>query len=223
VKERELRFVVGERGEVSALCIEPGDAASLLVLAHGAGAGMRHPFMEGVAQRLAERRVATFRYEFPYMAAGRRAPDRPAVLTACVRAAVAAAAEVAPALPRFAGGKSLGGRMTSTAQAEAPLPGVCGLVFLGFPLHAPGTPSARRGEHLQAVALPMLFLQGTRDKLADLSRMESLCQTLGPRATLHVVDGGDHSFHVPKRSGRDDDDAQDEIADAIAGFTRRRG
>ncbi len=216
----ELRFVASpSAGEVSALWLRPAGARAALVLAHGAGAGMRHAFLEGAALRLAERGIATFRYQFPYLEKGSRRPDPPALLGATVRAAVGYAAEQARGLPLFAGGKSLGGRMTSTAAAQAPLPGVRGLVFLGFPLHASGSPGSTRGAHLQQVDLPMLFLQGTRDALADLGRMRSLCGLLGPRARLHVVEGGDHSFHVLKRSGRSDGEALEEIADAIAAWT----
>jgi len=165
----ELRFVVGERaGDVSGLLLRPDGARLIYVLAHGAGAGMRHPFLESIAQRLAQRSIATLRYQFPYMEQRARRPDPPAVAAATVRAAVIEAAGVAPGLPLVAGGKSFGGRMTSTAQAEAPLPGVRGLVFLGFPLHPPGRPGDSRAQHLAQVQLPVLFLQGTRDEFADL-------------------------------------------------------
>lgn len=210
------------RERVSALLIRPRGARLLYVLAHGAGAGMRHPFLEAVAQALAERDVATFRYQFPYLEAGRRRPDPPDVAAATVRAAVAAAAEAAPGLPLFAGGKSFGGRMTSTAQAREPLPGVVGLVFLGFPLHAPKQPSDQRASHLGDVEIPMLFLQGTRDDLADLTLLRPVCRQLGKRATLHVVDGGDHSFKVLKRSGRTDQEVLAELADTIADWSLSR-
>src|SRR5438132_3209174 len=177
---------------------------------------MRHPFLEVVAQRLAERSIATLRYQFPYMEQRGRRPDPPAVAAATVRAAVMEAARVAPGLPLVAGGKSFGGRMTSTAQAEVPLPGVQGLVFLGFPLHPPGRPGDSRAEHLARVQTPMLFLQGTRDDFADLKLLRPLVKRLGERATLHLVEGGDHSFHVLKRSGKTDADVMGEIADAIA-------
>jgi predicted alpha/beta-hydrolase family hydrolase len=188
------------------------------VLAHGAGAGMRHRFMEAMAEELAARRVATFRFQFPYMEAEAKRPDPPALLVATVRAAVSVAAEQAGALPLFAGGKSLGGRMTSTAASSQPLPGVRGLVFLGFPLHASGRPDATRATHLHDVALPLLFVQGTRDPLADLALVRPLCGELGPRATLHIVDGGDHSFHVLERSGRSDAEALAEAAGAVAAW-----
>ncbi|CAN5326391.1 alpha/beta hydrolase [soil metagenome] len=213
----ELRFrATASSGDVSALLLRPADARWLLVLAHGAGAGMRHPFMQGVAERLAERRIATFRYQFPYLEAGKKRPDVPRILMATVRSAVAAAAEHAGDLPLLAGGKSLGGRMTSSAAAEEALPGVRGLVFLGFPLHAPGKRGSERGAHLAEVSVPMLFLQGTRDSLADLELLRPLVADVGERATLHVVADADHGFHVPKRSGRDDADVLDELADATA-------
>jgi predicted alpha/beta-hydrolase family hydrolase len=221
VSARTLRFDTGTRGgEVGARLLRPADADRLLVLAHGAGAGMLHPFLEATAEALAARRLASFRFNFPFMEGERRGPNPPAVLVASVRAAVEAAAAAAPDLPLFAGGKSLGGRMTSTAAAQAPLPGVRGLLFLGFPLHAPGKPSPRRGEHLREVRLPMLFLQGTRDRLADLSLLGPLCRELGERARLHVVEGGDHSFHVLKRSGRSDAEVRGELADAVDAWTR---
>jgi predicted alpha/beta-hydrolase family hydrolase len=217
----ELRIVVGERaGEVSGLLLRPEGARLLYVLAHGAGAGMRHRFLESIAQRLAERGIATLRYQFLYMEQRGRRPDPPAVAAATVRAAVAEAARVAPGLPLIAGGKSFGGRMTSTAQAEAPLPGVRGLVFLGFPLHPPGRPDDKRAEHLAHVRIPMLFLQGDRDEFADLTLLRPVVTGLGERATLHLVEGGDHSFHVLKRSGRTDADVMGELVDAVVEWTR---
>jgi uncharacterized protein len=217
VQEAELRFPASRSaGEVSALLLRPADARWLLVLAHGAGAGMRHAFLEELCLRLARRGVATFRYQFPYMEQGRRSPSPRPLLLATVRSALAAAAEAAGDLPLVAGGKSMGGRMTSLAAAEAPLPGVRGLAFLGFPLHAAGRPGSERGTHLEQVGLPMLFVQGSRDKLAELELLRPLCARLGERATLHVVDGGDHSFRVLKRSGRSDAEALDEVADAVA-------
>jgi len=190
------------------------------VLAHGAGAGMRHPFLETIAQRLAERAIGTLRYQFPYMEQRARRPDPPAVAEAAVRAAVQEAARAAPGLPLVAGGKSFGGRMTSSAQAKEPLPSVGGLVFLGFPLHPPGRPGDERAEHLTRVQIPMLFLQGTRDDFADLKLLRPLIERLGTRATLHLVDGADHSFHVLKRSGRTDPELLTELADAIAAWVR---
>ena len=206
-------------GDVSGLLLRPNDARLLYVLAHGAGAGMRHPFLEVVAQRLAERSIATLRYQFPYMEQRSRRPDPPAVAAATVRAAVAEAVRVAPGLPLVAGGKSFGGRMTSTAQAEAPLAGVRGLVFLGFPLHPPGRPSDKRAEHLAQVQIPMLFLQGDRDEFADLKLLKPMVKRLGERATLHLVEGGDHSFHVLKRSGRTDAEVMAELVATIVAWT----
>src|SRR2546426_3109845 len=215
----ELRFSVGQTsGEVSGLLVRPPDARLLYVLAHGAGAGMRHPFLEAVARALAEQKIATVRYQFPYREQGARRPDPPAVAAAAVRAAVVEAARVAPGLPLVAGGKSFGGRMTSTAQAEEPLPGVQGLVFLGFPLHPPGRPGDSRAEHLARVQIPMLFVQGTRDDFADLKLLRPLVKRLGERATLHLVEGGDHSFHVLKRSGRTDADVMAELVETIVAW-----
>jgi len=205
---------------VSALLQRPLDARLLYVLAHGAGAGMRHPFLASVARALAGRGIATLRYQFPYVEAQARRPDPPGVLEATVRSAVAAAASAVPELPLVAGGKSLGGRMTSNAQAKQPLPGVRGLVFLGFPLHPPKRPGDARAEHLSAVQVPMLFLQGTRDDLAELRLLEPVCHRLGDRATLHVVEGADHSFRVLKRSGRSDEEVVAELGEAVANWAR---
>ena len=216
----ELKFRVGA-ADVSALLLVPASPRFLYVVAHGAGTGMRHAFLESLAQSLAERQGATLRYQFPYMEARARRPDPPAVATATVRAAVELAARVAPGLPLVAGGKSFGGRMTSTAQADQPLSGVRGLAFLGFPLHPPGRPAIARGEHLSRVSVPLLFLQGTRDEFAELELLRSVLEPLGKRATLHLVDGGDHSFKVLKRSGRTDTSVMAELADAIAEWTVR--
>ncbi|MEP7324344.1 MAG: alpha/beta family hydrolase [Gemmatimonadota bacterium] len=208
----ELQFDTGTRaGKVSAILELPAHATSLYVMAHGAGAGMRHRFMEAMAGSLAGLGVGTFRYQFPYMETGQKRPDVPAVLHATVRAAVAMATDRAPGLPLFAGGKSMGGRMTSAAAAAEPLPGVLGLIFLGFPLHQPGKPSTTRAEHLAQVTVPMLFLQGTRDSLASLDLVRSVWESL-PLATLQVVEGGDHSFAVSRRSGRTSEEAMDEMA-----------
>ena len=208
----DLEIDVGPSlGPVPGILLRPPDAWLLYVLAHGAGAGMRHRFMDAIALALAARRIATLRYEFPYMAGGARRPDPPPVLQATVRAAAAAAAHLAPDLPRVAGGKSLGGRMTSGAQARDPLPGVRALVFLGFPLHPPKQPGVSRAEHLGGVHVPMLFLQGTRDDLADLTLVTGVCRDLGPRATLHVVDGANHAFEVLKRSGRTNEEVREEL------------
>ena len=190
-------------------------------MAHGAGAGMRHPFLEAMAQRLAAGGIATFRYQFPYMEAGKKRPDPPAVAAAAVRAAVAEASRRLGGLPLIAGGKSFGGRMTSTAAAQAPLGGVRGLVFLGFPLHPPGKPGAARADHLDLVTVPMLFLQGTRDEFADLALLLPVVERLGRRATLHRVEGGDHSFAVPKASGRGKDAVLDELAEAFSSWAAR--
>ncbi|HUH12672.1 MAG TPA: alpha/beta family hydrolase [Longimicrobiales bacterium] len=214
---RRLRFPAGD-GALSALLLAPLDARVLYVFAHGAGAGMEHAFMAAMAERLAARRVATFRFQFPYLEAGRGRPDRTAILTAAVRAAVEAAALALPDVPLMAGGKSMGGRMSAYAQAEAPLPGVRGLAFTGFPLHPPRRPGTQRAEPLARVRVPMLFLQGTRDELASLPLMREVCQELGERARLHVVEGADHGFHVLKRSGRTDEEVLDELADGVAAF-----
>ena len=218
----ELQFTATDRsGKVSAVLLRPPDARWLLVLAHGAGAGMRHPFMDAMSERLARQSVATFRYQFPYMEQGGGRPDPPAVLVATVRAAVRAATEAAPDLPLLAGGKSLGGRMTSTAASQSPLPGVQGLVFFGFPLHPPGQPSTERARHLQSVSAPMLFLQGTRDKLAELELLRPICSDLGSRAQLHIIEGADHSFGILKRSGRTDRDAMQELGTTVAEWADR--
>jgi len=213
-----LRFGVEGGGRVSALLCRPEKARRLLVLGHGAGAGMSHPFMEKLADELASVEVATLRYQFPYMEERRRAPDRPAVLMATVVAAVRAAAEAALGLPLLAGGKSMGGRMTSQAAAQHGLDGVRGLVFFGFPLHPPKQPGTKRADHLAKVTVPMLFLQGTRDTLADLQLLRPVCAKLGPRATLHVIETADHSFHVLKRSGRSDAEVLRELAETTASW-----
>jgi uncharacterized protein len=209
---KEIHFAVNEKaGAVSGLLLKPEGAQVLLVLAHGAGAGMRHRFMENIAGKFAQSGVATLRYQFPYMEKRIKRPDSEAVLTDTVRAAMAAAKKIAGDLPVFSGGKSMGGRMTSLAAAKEPLDGVRGLVFFGFPLHAVGRPGAERGEHLATVNVPMLFLQGSRDTLADLKLLKPLCSRLGKRAELFVVKGGDHSFHMLKSSGRSDEEALEEI------------
>jgi predicted alpha/beta-hydrolase family hydrolase len=215
---QELKFAVGGAGNVSAVLMRPEAARACYVLAHGAGAGMRHASMEAIAMGLAERGIATLRYQFPYMEKGRKRPDPPALAQATVRAAVAEAAVVCAGLPLLAGGKSFGGRMTSQAQAKAPLEGVRGLAFFGFPLHPAGKPSAERADHLAQAKMPMLFLQGTRDALAELRLLEPLVKGLGREATLHLVEGADHSFHVLKSSGRNDRDVLIEILDAFAAW-----
>jgi len=258
--EREMKLAAGDAGEVSAILLRPRDARCLLVMAHGAGAGMRHAFMEAMAEELAGAGVATLRFNFPYMEQRRKVPDRAPVPAEAVLAAVRAAAEAAPELPLFAGGKSYGGRMTSLAVADTPqsapsrasaaqtsrasaakssrasgkvfaaeasasaagetsLPKVRGLVFFGFPLHAPDQPSTKRAEHLARVKLPMLFLQGTRDKLADLSLLRPICAKLGSRATLHIIETADHSFHVLKSSGKTDAVVMRELARTVGEWT----
>ncbi|HXE81861.1 MAG TPA: alpha/beta family hydrolase [Gemmatimonadales bacterium] len=191
------------------------DARYLYVFAHGAGAGMQHPFMVRASEALGRHGMATHRYEFPYMKAGKSRPDSPAVAEAAVREAVREAAKKAPAARLLAGGKSFGGRMTSQAQAREPLPGVRGLVFFGFPLHPPGRPGVERAEHLSAIEIPMLFLQGTRDEFATLDLLQGVVKRLGSRATLHLIEEGDHSFKVPKRSGKTESDVLEELATTI--------
>jgi predicted alpha/beta-hydrolase family hydrolase len=215
----EIKFSAGDKvGKVSGLLLRPQGAEGLVVLAHGAGAGMRHRFMEEIAQKLADHAIATLRYQFAYMEKGSKRPDNEAILTATVRGAVAAANERGDGLPLFAGGKSMGGRMTSLAAAKEPLEGVRGLVYFGFPLHAAGKPSASRADHLFDIKLPMLFLQGSRDALADLKLLKPLCARLGKRAELFVIDGGDHSFHLLKSSGRSDDQALNDAAQKVASW-----
>jgi predicted alpha/beta-hydrolase family hydrolase len=213
-----LRLAVGESRTVSALLEVPQPARACYVLAHGAGAGMAHPSLETVASGLADRGIATLRYQFPYMEQKSKRPDPPPVAHAAVRAAVAEAAKRMPQLPLFAGGRSFGGRMTSQAQAASPMPGVKGLVFLAFPLHPAGRPSVDRAKHLFDVKVPMLFLQGTRDALADLKFLKPLCGELGASATLRLLDDADHSFHVPARSGRTDAQIRGDMLDAFAAW-----
>lgn len=215
-----MRFAIQPIGEVSALLVRPPGAHCGLVLAHGAGAGMRHQFMEAIANDLAAAGVATLRYQFPYMEQRRPMPDRPSVLTATVRAAVRTAREAFPELPLLAGGKSLGGRMTSTAAAEERLDAVRGLVFFGFPLHSPGKPGTKRADHLTKVTVPMLFLQGTRDAFADLALLRPVVEELGRKATLHVVEGADHSFHLLKSSGKTDAEGLRELTQTVASWTK---
>src|SRR6266853_1422875 len=218
VRHQEMRFAVKNRGEVSALLERPGNARQLLVLAHGAGAGMTHPFMERLSSELASVGIATLRYQFPYMEERRRIPDAPAVLLPVVRAAVRAASQAAPDLPLFAGGKSMGGRMTSQAAAERPLNGVRGLLFFGFPLHPPNRPGTTRAEHLAKVTVPMLFLQGTRDTFADLKLLRPICTELSPKATLHTINDADHSFHVPKSLGKTDLEVLHELVQTVSSW-----
>ena len=211
--------VVG--GQVSGILLRPATATALYVFAHGAGVGMNHPSMASNAHGLAERGIATLRFQFPYMEQGGGRPDPPAIAQATVRAAVAKAAELAPDLPLFAGGRSYGGRMTSQAQAVAPLPGVRGLMFLGFPLHPAGKPGIERADHLEQIGIPMLFVSGSRDALADMALLKPLVGGLGERATLHVVEGGDHGLRVLVSSGRTNEEAQAEALDAMAQWMAR--
>jgi hypothetical protein len=213
-----LTVTLDDTQRVSALLQAPPDARVCYVLAHGAGAGMDHPFMAAIADGLAERGIASLRYQFPYMERGSKRPDAPKLAQATVRAAVAEAARQLPGVALVAGGKSFGGRMSSQAQAAAPLPGVRGIAFLGFPLHPAGEPSNERGRHLSQVQLPMLFLQGTRDELADLGLVQALVQGLGERATLKVIAHADHSFHVLVRSGRSDAEVRAELLDTLAAW-----
>ena len=214
----QLQFHVAGATEVSALLIRPKNARWLLALAHGAGAGMTHPFLENLTNELSSVAIATFRYQFPYMEQRRRVPDPPAILTATVAAAVQTAKKAAPDLPLLAGGKSMGGRMTSQGAAQNLLDGVRGLVFFGFPLHPPNRPGIKRADHLLRVAIPMLFLQGTRDPFADLKLLRPICAKLSDRATLHIIESADHSFHVLKSAKRTDADVLRELAEATASW-----
>lgn len=213
---KPLSIKLEDGQEVSGLLNAPPNARAVYVFAHGAGAGMAHPFMKAIAEGLEERGVATLRYQFPYMERGSRRPDSPRIAHAAVRTAVAEAARRLPEAMLFAGGKSFGARMTSQAQAISPLPGVHGLAFLGFPLHPAGKPSDERGAHLFEVRVPMLFLQGTRDELAKLELLEPLVARLGDRARLQLFEEADHSFHVPARSGRKDAEVRAEVLDVMA-------
>ena len=214
------RLQVDADTTVGALLDVPAAPRAGLVLAHGAGAGMTHAFMAAVAQGLCRRDIAVLRYQFPYMERGSRRPDTPRMAHATVRAAVAEAARRWSGVPLFAGGKSFGGRMTSQAQALERLPGVAGLVFVGFPLHPAGKPGVERAAHLSGVDVPMLFLQGTRDELAHTDLLEPVVAQLQPRAKLHLVADADHSFHVPARSGRKDAQVLDELLDTAADWMR---
>ena len=215
-----LSIPVGD-GSVSALLIRPEGAKALYLFAHGAGAGMRHKAMASNAEGLAERGIATLRYQFPYMEKGSKRVDPPKVAHAAVRAAAAKTVELAPDLPLFAGGRSFGGRMTSQAQAEEPLPGVRGLAFIGFPLHPAGKPGIERAEHLGRVKVPMLFVSGARDALAETDLLKPVVESLGHRATLHVIADADHSLKIPVRSGRTPVQAEAEALDAMAEWMLR--
>jgi predicted alpha/beta-hydrolase family hydrolase len=217
----ETKFGVENNGEASALLLRRQDARWLMLLAHGAGAGMRHPFMESLAVELAAARIATLRYQFPYMEQRRGRPDAPAVLIATVAAALVEAKEIAADLPLLAGGKSMGGRMTSQAAAQNLLPGVRGLVFFGFPLHPPNDPGTKRADHLAQVRMPMLFLQGTRDTLADMKLLEPIVKKLGALGKLHIIESADHGFHVLKRSGKTDESVLTELAQTAAAWAEK--
>jgi predicted alpha/beta-hydrolase family hydrolase len=216
----QIRISVGKT-PVSALLEIPSNASACFVFAHGAGAGMAHPFMAAVADGMAQRGIASLRYQFPYMEKGGKRPDPPKIAHAAVRGAVAEARRQLPDLPLLAGGKSFGGRMTSQAQAIAPLEGVMGLAFFGFPLHPAKRPSRERAEHLADVRIPMLFLQGTRDALAELSELEPVCAAFGSRVTFKLLADADHSFHVPARTGRKDAEVLAEALDAFADWAAR--
>jgi hypothetical protein len=220
---KTLKFTATEQhGKVSALLDQPEKAFALYVLAHGAGTNMRHASLEAMSAAFAQANIATFRYNFPYMENGRGGLNSAAALKETVRSAVKAAREAAPGLPLFAGGRSMGGRMTSLAASEAPLPGVQGIIFAGFPLYPAGKPSTERAEHLKLVGVPMLFLQGTRDNLADLELLRPVVKGLGNRAALHVIEGADHSFKVLKRSERTEADVLSEMANAAAAWIRKQ-
>ncbi|MFS2034123.1 alpha/beta family hydrolase [Polaromonas sp. CT11-55] len=217
-----LAIALPSGGSTSGLLQAPAGAKACYVFAHGAGAGMKHAFMEAMALGLAERGIASLRFNFPFMEQGAKRPDSPAVAHAAVRAAVAEAARHMPGVPLFAGGKSYGGRMSTQAQAAEPLPGLKGLVLLGFPLHPAGEPSTERAVHLAGVKLPMLFLQGTRDSLADLDLITQTTAKLGNKASLHVVEGADHAFHVLVRSGRTDAQVREELCDTMVAWMAKR-
>jgi uncharacterized protein len=218
---KQVTVEVDNTQSVSGLLLMPKNPFACYVLAHGAGAGMSHPFMTAVAEGLHEREMATLRYQFPYMEKGSKRPDRPQLAHATIRAAVAAAARLAPAIPLIAGGKSFGARMTSQAQAAAPLPNVVGLAFIGFPLHPAGKPSAERAAHLSDVRIPMLFLQGTRDALAERQILAMVLERLSGSTEPHLIEHADHSFHVPVRSGTTDKQVLEELLDALVVWTRR--
>jgi hypothetical protein len=222
ISPQAVSIAVDDQRQVSGILLAPAEARICYVLAHGAGAGMAHPFMAAIANGLAERGIATLRYQFPYMEQRSKPPDSPKVAQATVRAAVSAASKLAPDLMLVAGGKSFGGRMTSQAQAASPLPKVRGLAFLGFPLHPAGRPSDERGQHLFQVKIPMLFLQGTCDALADVVLLEALVQQLGSRATLKLLPDADHSFHVSARTGRTDADVRSELLDDLAAWMEKK-
>jgi predicted alpha/beta-hydrolase family hydrolase len=222
MKAQALSFAATESaGVVSGLLMMPRGARALYVFAHGAGAGMTHTFMTRMSEKLAEQGIATLRYNFPYMERRARRPDPHPLLLATVQSAVAEATRHAHGLPLFAGGKSMGGRMTSMACAEGRISDIRGLIFFGFPLHPPGKPSVERAEHLSAVKVPMLFLQGTRDEFADLSLLTPIIKKLKTTATLHLIEHADHSFHVKKSSGTRNEDVLNKLRDAVMQFIER--
>jgi predicted alpha/beta-hydrolase family hydrolase len=222
VETIERKFLATpEKGDVSALLIRPEDPTHLLVLGHGASTNMRHATLQSIADRLADVGIATFRYNFPYAENG-KGRDSPAVCTATVRSAVKAASEAAPELPLLAGGHSFGGRMTSTAASEPPLEGVRGLVFFSFPLHLAGKPETKRADHLDSVTVPMLFLSGSRDKLAEPSLLQPVCEKLGARATLHVLDTADHGYRILKKTRGSDEDVFTEMARVLRDWASKR-
>jgi uncharacterized protein len=221
MEAQKVTIATGEAG-VSGLLVRPAKARALFLFAHGAGVGMTHSSMESNARGLADRGIATLRYQFPYMERGGGRPDPPRIAHATVRAAAAAAQRLAADLPLFAGGRSFGGRMTSQAQALAPIAGVRGLIFLGFPLHPAGAPASERADHLANVEVPMLFVSGDRDALAEITLLREMVQRLGDRATLAVIRDGDHGLKVPKRSGRTSKDAQAEALDRVAEWIEER-
>jgi predicted alpha/beta-hydrolase family hydrolase len=219
---KKLQFPVEGAAEVSALLLRPPKPNWLLVLAHGAGAGMTHTFLESLSQELAAANIATFRYQFPYMEHRRRVPDRPPILVTTVNAAIQAALEAVPDIPLLAGGKSMGARMTSTAASQNPLDQVRGLVFFGFPLHPPKQPATKRADHLAKVPVPMLFLQGTRDTLADLTLLRPIVASLAPLSTLHIIESADHSFHVLKSASKTDAEVLRELAHTTAAWAAQK-
>jgi hypothetical protein len=221
MEAQAINISVGD-DQISGLLLRPTNAMALYLFAHGAGAGMSHKSMESNAQGLAARGIATLRFQFPYMEKGSRRPDSPKVAQAAVRAAASKALDVAPDLPLFAGGRSFGGRMTSQAQAIEPLPEVRGIAFLGFPLHPAGKPGIERAEHLSRVVVPLLFVSGNRDALAELQLLTGVVASLGSSATLHLVERADHSFKVAAKSGRTSADAEAEALDALAGWMFER-
>jgi len=219
----DFTFAVTKESRVSALWRSPAQPTASFVFAHGAGAGMTHAFMSGLSEDLCQQGIATLRYQFPYMEQGSKRPDAPPLCHLTIRAAVREANRIAPRLPIFAGGKSLGGRMTSQAQAIDPLPDVQGLIFVGFPLHPAKKPDDQRARHLREVRIPMLFLQGDRDALADLNQLKPVVKQLGSLATLNVVEGADHAFHVPVRSGRTDLQVRNGMAECMVQWIKRCG